>query len=125
MSAAVGASTNLDDSGAWAQTYRMVRSLTLLGAKAAGVVARAGPVPADRPELQVGCKHTMPTYADCDSDRTVATFFWARAEHAGTKVCADSAFDSIAGSVMIARLGRSKQFKLTEGPDNFRHLPLL
>ena len=80
---------------------------------------------ADRPELQVGCKHTMPTYADCDSDRTVATFFWARAEQAGTKVCSDSAFDSIAGSVMIARLGRSKQFKLTEGPDNFRHLPLL
>ena len=39
LSAAVGASTNLDDSGAWAQTYRMVRSLTLLGAKAAGVEA--------------------------------------------------------------------------------------
>ena len=91
MSATVGASTNLDDSGAWAQTYRMVRSLTLLGAKAAGVVARAGPVPADRPELQVCCKHTMPTCADCDFVRTVATFFWARAEQAGTKVCSDSA----------------------------------
>jgi len=39
LSAAVGASTNLDDSGAWALTYRMARSLTLLAAHAAGVQA--------------------------------------------------------------------------------------
>lgn len=39
LSAAVGASTNLDASGAWALTYRMVRSLTLLAAHAAGVPA--------------------------------------------------------------------------------------
>ena len=77
MSAAVGASTNLDDSGAWAQTDRMVTSLTLLGAKADGLEAREGSVSADRLELQVCCKHTMPTYADCDFDRTVATFLGA------------------------------------------------
>ena len=45
--------------------------------------------------------------------------------YAGPKVCADSAFDSNAGSVMIVRLGRSKQLKLTEGPDNSRHLSFL
>lgn len=39
LSAAVGASTNLDASGNWALTYRVVRSLTLLGAHAAGVEA--------------------------------------------------------------------------------------
>lgn len=39
LAAAVGASTNLDDCGAWTLTYRMVRSLTLLGAKAANVQA--------------------------------------------------------------------------------------
>ena len=39
LAAALGASTNLDDSGGWALTYRTVRSLTLLGAKAAGVQA--------------------------------------------------------------------------------------
>ena len=39
LSAAVGASTNLDESGAWSLTYRVVRTLTLLGAKAAGVQA--------------------------------------------------------------------------------------
>ena len=39
LSAAVGASTNLDASGAWAFTYRMVRSQTLLAAHAAGVPA--------------------------------------------------------------------------------------
>ena len=39
LSAAVGASTNLAPEGGWAFTYRMVRSLTLLGAKAAGVQA--------------------------------------------------------------------------------------
>uniref|UniRef100_UPI0035CA8DF9 HpcH/HpaI aldolase/citrate lyase family protein n=1 Tax=uncultured Sphingomonas sp. TaxID=158754 RepID=UPI0035CA8DF9 len=39
LSAAVGASTNLDPAGGWALTYRLVRSLTLLGAKAAGVQA--------------------------------------------------------------------------------------
>lgn len=37
LSAALGASTNLDASGQWALTYRMVRSLTLMGARAAGV----------------------------------------------------------------------------------------
>ena len=35
----IGASTNRDSDGGWAQTYRLVRSLTLLGAKAAGVQA--------------------------------------------------------------------------------------
>ena len=39
LSAALGASTNLDLAGGWALTYRLVRSLTLLGAKAAGVQA--------------------------------------------------------------------------------------
>jgi len=39
LSAALGASTNLDPAGGWAFTYRLVRSLTLLGAKAAGVQA--------------------------------------------------------------------------------------
>lgn len=39
LSTAVGASTNLDADGGWALTYRLVRSLTLLGAKAAGVQA--------------------------------------------------------------------------------------
>lgn len=39
LSAAVGASTNLDASGEWALTYKLVRSLTLLGAHAAGVAA--------------------------------------------------------------------------------------
>ena len=37
LSSAIGASTNRDASGAWAFTYRMVRSCCLLGAKAAGV----------------------------------------------------------------------------------------
>ncbi len=37
LSAALGASTNLDASGEWAFTYKMVRSLTLLAAHAAGV----------------------------------------------------------------------------------------
>ena len=39
LSAAVHASTNVDASGQWAFTYRMVRSLTLLAAHAAGVAA--------------------------------------------------------------------------------------
>ena len=39
LSAALGASTNLDAAGEWATTYRIVRALTLLGAKAAGVQA--------------------------------------------------------------------------------------
>lgn len=39
LSAAVGASTNLDASGGWALTYRLVRSLTLLAAHASGVQA--------------------------------------------------------------------------------------
>lgn len=39
LSAAIGASTNVDELGHWAHTYRMVRSLTLLGAHAAGVHA--------------------------------------------------------------------------------------
>jgi citrate lyase subunit beta/citryl-CoA lyase len=39
LSAALGASTNLAPEGGWAFTYRLVRSLTLLGAKAAGVQA--------------------------------------------------------------------------------------
>ena len=37
LAAALGASTNLDPAGGWALTYRTVRTLTLLGAKAAGV----------------------------------------------------------------------------------------
>ncbi len=39
LSAALGASTNLDPGGGWAFTYKMVRALTLLGAHAAGVAA--------------------------------------------------------------------------------------
>ncbi len=39
LSAAVGASTNLDADGRWALTYRLARSTTLLAAKAAGVQA--------------------------------------------------------------------------------------
>jgi citrate lyase subunit beta / citryl-CoA lyase len=39
LSAAMGASTNLDENGQWALTYRFVRSLTLLGAHAANVQA--------------------------------------------------------------------------------------
>jgi citrate lyase subunit beta/citryl-CoA lyase len=39
LSAAIGASTNLDPDGGWALTYRLVRSLTLLAAHAAGVQA--------------------------------------------------------------------------------------
>lgn len=39
LSTAVGASTNRDPQGNWAFTYRMVRSLCLLAAKAAGVQA--------------------------------------------------------------------------------------
>jgi citrate lyase subunit beta/citryl-CoA lyase len=39
LSAAIGASTNLDPDGGWALTYRLVRTLTLLGAHAAGVQA--------------------------------------------------------------------------------------
>jgi citrate lyase subunit beta / citryl-CoA lyase len=39
LSAALGASTNLDASGQWALTYRMVRSMCLLAARAAGVQA--------------------------------------------------------------------------------------
>jgi len=39
LSAAVGASTNLDPAGGWALTYRLARSLTLLAAHAAGVEA--------------------------------------------------------------------------------------
>lgn len=39
LSSAVGASTNIDASGQWALTYRLVRSLTLLAAHAAGVQA--------------------------------------------------------------------------------------
>ncbi len=39
LSAAVGASTNLDASGEWAFTYKMARSLTLLAAHATGVQA--------------------------------------------------------------------------------------
>ncbi len=37
LSSAIGASTNLDETGAWAFTYRMVRSCCLLAAKAADV----------------------------------------------------------------------------------------
>ncbi len=39
LSAAVGASTNLDENGVWSLTYRIVRTLTLLGARAAGIQA--------------------------------------------------------------------------------------
>lgn len=39
LSAAVGASTNIDASGEWSFTYKMVRSLCLLAAHAAGVQA--------------------------------------------------------------------------------------
>jgi citrate lyase subunit beta / citryl-CoA lyase len=39
LSTALGASTNLDASGAWAFTYKMVRSLTLLAAHSANVQA--------------------------------------------------------------------------------------
>jgi citrate lyase subunit beta/citryl-CoA lyase len=39
LSAAIGASTNVDASGQWAFTYQMVRSLSLLAARAAGVQA--------------------------------------------------------------------------------------
>ena len=39
LSAALGASTNLDATGEWAFTYKLVRSLTLMAAHAAGVQA--------------------------------------------------------------------------------------
>ncbi|MDN2495414.1 MULTISPECIES: HpcH/HpaI aldolase/citrate lyase family protein [Nocardia] len=39
LSAALGASTNLGPDGTWATTYRMVRSLMLMSARAAGVEA--------------------------------------------------------------------------------------
>lgn len=39
LSAAIGASTNVDGSGRWALTYRWTRSAVLLAAKAAGVQA--------------------------------------------------------------------------------------
>lgn len=39
LSAAIGASTNLDEDGRWALTFRMVRSMMLLAAHAAGVAA--------------------------------------------------------------------------------------
>jgi citrate lyase subunit beta / citryl-CoA lyase len=39
LSAAIGASTNLDASGEWSFTYKMARSLTLLAAHATGVQA--------------------------------------------------------------------------------------
>lgn len=39
LSAAIGASTNLDETGRWAETYRMARSLCLLAAHASGVQA--------------------------------------------------------------------------------------
>ena len=39
LSAALGASTNLDANGEWAFTYKLVRSLTLMAAHAAGVQA--------------------------------------------------------------------------------------
>lgn len=39
LSTALGASTNRDASGEWAFSYRVVRSLTLMGARAAGVQA--------------------------------------------------------------------------------------
>ena len=37
LSTALGATTNLDEAGGWALTYRIVRSMCLLAAKAAGV----------------------------------------------------------------------------------------
>ncbi len=40
LSAAIGASTNLEANGEWTLTYRMARSLTLLAAHAAGVQVR-------------------------------------------------------------------------------------
>jgi len=39
LSAAIGATTNADEDGRWSLTYRTVRSLTLLAAKACGVQA--------------------------------------------------------------------------------------
>jgi len=39
LSTAIGASTNLGPDGQWALTYQIVRSMTLLGAQAAGVQA--------------------------------------------------------------------------------------
>jgi citrate lyase subunit beta / citryl-CoA lyase len=39
LSTAIGASTNLDASGEWSFTYKMVRSMTLLAAHASGVQA--------------------------------------------------------------------------------------
>jgi citrate lyase subunit beta/citryl-CoA lyase len=39
LSAALGASTNLGPDGKWANTYQLVRSLTLMAARAAGVEA--------------------------------------------------------------------------------------
>lgn len=39
LSAAIGASTNIDENGEWALTYRWARSVMLLSAKAAGVQA--------------------------------------------------------------------------------------
>lgn len=39
LSAALGASTNVDDDGHWSTTYKLVRSLALMGAHAAGVEA--------------------------------------------------------------------------------------
>jgi citrate lyase subunit beta/citryl-CoA lyase len=39
LSAAIGASSNVDETGAWALTYRLARSLALLAAHAAGVQA--------------------------------------------------------------------------------------
>ncbi len=39
LAAAIGASTNTDSTGEWALTYRLVRSLCLLAARAAGVQA--------------------------------------------------------------------------------------
>lgn len=39
LSAALGASTNLGPDGGWAMTYQLVRSLTLMGARAADVEA--------------------------------------------------------------------------------------
>jgi citrate lyase subunit beta/citryl-CoA lyase len=39
LAAALGATTNLDAAGQWDLTYRLVRSLTLMAAKAAGVQA--------------------------------------------------------------------------------------
>ncbi|GAC84634.1 putative citrate lyase beta chain [Gordonia paraffinivorans NBRC 108238] len=39
LSAALGASTNVGPDGGWAVTYQLVRSMTLMGARAAGVEA--------------------------------------------------------------------------------------